>query len=154
MIFSYVNSEDGTIKMHRSISNNDVVEYPINIPEEDVELTEEEDIEYKDGRLVKSNGTMNISMEKALSSQEEFTPDDIDQDNNFSNMFNARGSFVMELKVCRLVPLTARGRRNAVRKHFNSDSTSEESLMASFDQGWFSVYIIMSFKSSCCVLNA
>ena len=125
--------------MHRSISNNDVIEYPMDIPDKDVELTEEEDIEYRDGRLVRSNGTMNISMERTLSSHNELTPDD-SEDNNFSNMFNARGSFLMELKVCRLVPLTARGRRNAVREHFDSDSTLEESLMATFDKGWFSVY--------------
>ena len=142
-LISYGNSEEGIIKMHRSVSSDDVVEYPTNIPARDVELVEEEDIEYRDGKLFKSNGTMNVSIEKALSSQDEFTPDSADenQDDNFSNMFNARGSYAMELKVCRLVPLTARGRRNAVRKHFNRHSTAEESLMASFDQGLFRVGI-------------
>ena len=39
--------------MHRVFTNEDVIEYPVNVPAEDVELFEEEDIEYRDGTLVK-----------------------------------------------------------------------------------------------------
>ena len=93
---------------------------------------EEEDIEYRSGRLIKSNGTMQLSVERGL---QEGTASDDNLEQQFSNVFNARGSFNMELKLCRLVPLTARRRRNAVRQNLNGDSSSEESLMASYDGG-------------------
>ena len=133
--FSYDNSSSGSIKMHRIFTNKDVIEYPVNVPAEDVELFEEEDIEYRDGTLVKSNGTMHISVEKHVSPHKEDIGADEKQDADISKMLNAHGTFVMELKVCRLVPLAARRRRNAVREFINRDSSSEESLMATFDQG-------------------
>ncbi|CAI8009366.1 hypothetical protein GBAR_LOCUS6308 [Geodia barretti] len=120
--------------MHRSISNDDVVEYPANIPAGDVELVEEEDIEYKDGRLVKSNGTMHLLVERVMSTQQDDGTPTEDHEDEFSNIFNVRGNFSMELRVCRLVPRTARRRRGAVRENIDSDSSSEETLMASFDQ--------------------
>ena len=120
--------------MHRSISNDDVVEYPANIPAGDVELVEEEDIEYKDGRLVKSNGTMHLLVERVMSTQQDDGTPTEDHEDEFSNIFNVRGNFSMELRVCRLVPRTARRRRDAVRENIDRDSSSEETLMASFDQ--------------------
>jgi hypothetical protein len=111
-----------------------VVEYPANIPAGDVELVEEEDIEYKDGRLVKSNGTMHLLVERVMSTQQDDGTPTEDHEDEFSNLFNVRGNFSMELRVCRLVPRTARRRRDAVRENIDSDSSSEETLMASFDQ--------------------
>ena len=132
-VFSYESGE-GSIKMHRSITSGDVVEYPANIPAGDVELMEEEDIEYKDGRLVKSNGTMHLSVQRVVSSQQDDETSTENYDEEFANVLNARGTFSMELRVCRLVPLTARRRRDAVRLNIDRETSSEESLMASFDQ--------------------
>ena len=129
---SYEKSGDGYIKMHRSISREDVMEYPTHIPVEDVDLVEEEDIEYRDGKLFKSNGTLNLTVERVRPSHVESPAPD---DDKFQNMFNARGSYSMELGVCRHVRLTARRRRSKVRRSLQSKSSSEETLMASFDQG-------------------
>ena len=131
-LLSYMPSEDGSIKMHRTITSADVMEYSTEIPARDVDLVEEEDIEYRSGQLIKSNGTMHLSVERG---HQEDTASDDNLEQQFSNVFTARGSFNMELKLCRLVPLTTRRRRNAVRQNLNSDSSSEESLMASYDKG-------------------
>ena len=131
-LLSYTPSEEGSIKMHRTITSADVMEYSTEIPARDVDLVEEEDIEYRSGRLIKSNGTMHLSVERG---RQEDTDSDDNLEQQFSNVFNARGSFNMELKLCRLVPLTARRRRNAVRQNLNGAYSSEESLMASYDKG-------------------
>ena len=54
----------------------------------------------------------------------------------FSDVFTKHGSFSMELKVCKVHSHTAR-RRSAVQLNLNSDSPSEETLMASFDESEF-----------------
>ena len=63
LFFSYMESPEGTKKMHRTITSDDVMEYPMHVPPRDVQLVKEDDIEYRDGRLVESNGTTRVSLD-------------------------------------------------------------------------------------------
>ena len=128
--YRYANSMEGTTKMHRSISTEDVMEYPMHVPPRDVLLVKEEDVEYRDGKLAKSNGTTRVSFDKSNSSESSEDPSGV----NITGMFTFDGSFSMELRVCRLIPHTTRTRREAVRRSLASDKSSEENLMAGYNQ--------------------
>ena len=119
--------------MHRTFTSDDVIEYTMHIPRRKVQLVEEEDIEYRDGRLYKSNGTMHLSVDQAMPITDREEDNSI-EDEDCPDVFNAYGSFTMELKVCRLVGRTSRKSRRAVQQSLTSDTSSEESLLASFDQ--------------------
>ena len=118
--------------MHRTVTNDDVIEYAMHTPNREIQLVEEEDIEYRDGRLYKSNGSMHLSVDKAMPITDH--EEDSIEDEDRPEVFNAHGSFTMELKVCRLVGRTSRNGRRAVQQNLESDTSSEESLLASFDQ--------------------
>ena len=81
MFFSYPDSVDEVRKMHRTIDSEDIIEFPMHIPTRDVTLHEEEDIEYKDGRLIKSNGTLHLSIDSSTSR--------LEGSDEFSNAFTA-----------------------------------------------------------------
>ena len=130
LYYRYADSMEGTTKMHRSISTEDVMEYPMHVPPRDVLLVKEEDIEYRDGRLAKSNGTTRVSFDKTNSSESSEDPSGV----NITGMFTFDGSFSMELRACRLIPHTTRRRREAVRRSLASDQSSEENLMAGYNQ--------------------
>lgn len=123
-----MNSTDGTTKMHRIITSEDVIEYPMQANRKDIQLVKEEDIEYKDGQLVKSNGTTILSLDK------EHVPHKTSE-RDFVDIFTVSGSFSMELRACRLAPHATRRRRNSVQRKLQSAYSSEESLMGSFDLG-------------------
>ena len=118
--------------MHRTFTSDDVIEYAMHTPNREVQLVEEEDIEYRDGRLYKSNGTMHLSVDQAMPINDR--EEDNIEDEDRPDVFNVHGSFTMELKVCRLVGRTSRKGRRAVQQSLDSDTSSEESLLASFDQ--------------------
>lgn len=120
-----MNSPDGTTKMHRTISSGDVMEYPMHVPTQDIDLIKEEDIEYRDGRLVKSNGTTRVSLDHAAS-QNGISPDE-------ARIFTVSGSFSMDLKVCRHIRHATR-KRSIIQQKIESESSLEETLMASFDE--------------------
>ena len=57
-ICSYEDTDDEDhVKMHRSVSSDDVKEYSTGARAKDVKLKKEEDIEYHSGRLHHSSGT-------------------------------------------------------------------------------------------------
>ena len=125
-------SPEGTNKMHRIITSEDVMEYPMHVPPRDVQLIKEDDIEYRDGRLVKSNGTTRVSVDQPTS-YDDISPDE-DGETDYPNVFNVSGSYTMKLKACKFVPQATRRRRSFAQRNLDSDSSSEENLMASFDQ--------------------
>ena len=108
------------------------MEYPMHVSPRDIQLVKEEDVEYREGRLFKSNGTTHVSLNQkfADNSPTSDTPgDDPDID-----MFTYDGSFSMELQVCRLVPQAARKRRTISTRYLSSDMSVEENLMSAYDE--------------------
>lgn len=125
---SYMDSANDTRKMHRIITSEDVIEYPMQVNSKDIQFVKEEDIEYRDGKLVKSNGSTILSLNQEHVPQEG-------SEGYFVDIFTVSGSFSMELSVCRPAPRTTRKRRNSVQRNLQSAHSLEETLMASFDQG-------------------
>ena len=54
--------EDGVLRMHRTVTSNDVKGYASHIPGEEVELDKEEDIVYKKGVLTHASGTTSCKL--------------------------------------------------------------------------------------------
>ena len=54
--------EEGTVRMHRSVTSEDVEDYSSHIPGDVVALDREEDIEYKKGVLTHSEGVTTTKM--------------------------------------------------------------------------------------------
>ena len=129
---SYKQGEDGSTRMHRTIMTDDVVEYPMHVSPRDIQLVKEEDVEYREGRLLESNGTTHVSLNRKFTDSMHTT--DRPGDDPDINMFTYNGSFSMELQVCRLVPQATRRRRAITRQYLDSDSSSEENLMATYNE--------------------
>ena len=62
--FRYVDSPNGTTKMYRTFTNDDVIEYATHVDTRALNLVETEEVQYRDGMLLKSNGTMHVSVER------------------------------------------------------------------------------------------
>ena len=48
--------------MHRTITSDDVMRYPNGVRPRDVQFHEEDNIEYRGGRLMKSNRMVTVTM--------------------------------------------------------------------------------------------
>ena len=119
--------------MHRSIKSKDVFEYSSNIGAQDVLFYEEDDIEYRNSTLVKSNGTLFFSIDKRIIDRSLKTDEDTEP---LSIMTTAKGSFSMELKRCKIVSGgDGERRKKDVWQDLDSNSAVEETLMATFNQG-------------------
>ena len=112
------------------------MEYSSGIPTRDVQLQEEDDIEYRDGRLVKSSGNMHLSVDKEIHSSDDESPGMAE----FADVVTAHGSFSMELEECR-IPLHTR-RRREVEQYLDGGSSLEEGLMATYDESKWSYHHI------------
>lgn len=112
--------------MHRSVRSYDVLEYSSNITVEEVKFQEDDDIEYRDGTLIKSNGTLFFSMINDGSMKEQ-------EKDPLSVIARAQGSFSMKLSGCKIVSHNER-RKRAI-KGIDDSSSQEETLMAKLDEG-------------------
>ena len=92
------------MRVHHTVSSDDILEYSNDINPKDVEFIEEDDIEYRDGRLLKASETIHLSVDRRMSERES------DGDDDFSDVVTAHGSFSMELKECRTAPKSRRRR--------------------------------------------
>ena len=99
------------------------MEYSSGVSTRDVQFNEEDDIEYRDGRLVKASGTMSLTIDNKRK---------VEGDDRFSDIDRARGSFSMELKGIRIAQHSRR--RRAVKEHLDSGSSVEENLMATYNK--------------------
>ena len=54
--------QDGILRMHRTVTSNDVEGYASHIPGEEVELDKEEDLVYKKGVLTQARGTTSCKL--------------------------------------------------------------------------------------------
>ena len=127
--------------MHRTVMTEDVIEYPMHVSTQDILLFKEEDIEYQEGYLTKSNGTTRVSFNSKSYSEEDNNTDMVD-------VFTLDGQFSLELKVCRRIPHVSRQKRSVVSEYLASDLSVEEKLMATFNQSMYTLnfYIFVSFN--------
>ena len=128
-MYSYSAGQGGKNKIHRTVTSEDVLEYSSGVHTRDVQLREEDDIEYRDGRLFRSSGNMYLSVDKEIHSSGQGSGG-MDE---FADVVTARGSFNMELNECRTVWPTRR-RRRAVQQHLDGAFSLEEGLMATYDE--------------------
>ena len=118
--------------MHRTVTSDDVLRFPNDISPRDIQFHEEDDIEYRDGRLIKSNGTVHLSLDKSVTIQET---------DGQSDIVTIHGHFYLQLLDCRDIPSDYRSRR-AIQSDLESTSSLEETLMASVDESYISLYLI------------
>ena len=140
--YSFSDSPEGTRIIHRTVTSDDILEYSSGIPTRDVQLQEEDDIEYRDGRLVKSSGKMHLSVDKEIHSSDDESPGMAE----FADVVTAHGTFSMELEECR-TPHTRR--RREVKQYLDGGSSLEEGLMATYDESKWSYHYIRLYMSVC-----
>ena len=54
--------ENGVLRMHRTISSDDVEGYASHLPPDEVQMTKEEDIVYKKGVLTHASGSTSVKL--------------------------------------------------------------------------------------------
>ena len=54
--------ENGVLKMHRHVTSDDVETYSSTMPRDEVKLDKEDDIEYRQGVLTRSSGTVSLKL--------------------------------------------------------------------------------------------
>lgn len=117
--------EDGAIKMHRTITGDDVLAYPNDIPKQDIKLTKEEDIEYQSGKLRHSAGTTSVKVSKTDSEQDT---------KSFSNLFSAKGSYALDLVQCYSITNRAYARHRRSSGNEMETNGVEEGLQATLNK--------------------
>ena len=55
-------TEQGTVRQHRIIDSDDVIDYASHIEPDQIKMRSEDDIEYKQGVLLEASGTSTISI--------------------------------------------------------------------------------------------
>ena len=116
--------------MHRSLDGKDVIDYSTGARKRDIQLSKEEDIEYRNGVLHHSSGDTMFkvksknTIEKAQNGQEK----------KFSDVFSARGSYTLDLQQC-YTPTKQDGarRKRSLDDVMNRNRMSEERLTANFN---------------------
>ena len=112
--FRYIpTNEDGIQKMHRSISSRDVEEYSTNVQPRDIQLTKDEDIEYRSGTLYSSSGTTFIEILTFTKGTQQQSADEEEPSNlTDSNTFTVNGSYTLDRMQCYTLPKSAAAQRN------------------------------------------
>ena len=85
-------TEDGMLKMHRKIRKVDV---SAEEQSEQVDTEQDEDIQYRSGRLERSSGNTTVHLVNNSHSNSE------ESQVSLSQALAASGSYIMELKTCR-----------------------------------------------------
>ena len=104
---------DSSVKMHRTITSDDVKKYSTGARMKDVQLEKEEDIEYRSGQLYHSSGSTTVKM---ANSRKRFTGRHATLQEGPLNdeLLSANGSYILDLLRCYTVSSNAkRGRRSA-----------------------------------------
>jgi hypothetical protein len=125
--------------MHRSVDGNDVIDYSTGARKRDIQLSKEEDIEYRKGVLQHSSGDTLFKVEGKTSIEEAQSG----QEKKFSDAFSAHGSYALDLQQC-YTPTKQDGarRKRSLDDVMNRNRMSEESLIANFN--------ISKYHSSAC----
>ena len=103
--------EDNRLKMHRSVSSDDVREFSTGARVKDVQLKKEEDIEYQSGHLFHSSGVTSVKLAR---SRQKMRGRHGTQSKDPLNdqVLSANGSYSLDLVRCSRVPSAKRGRRS------------------------------------------
>ena len=86
--------------MHRSVSSRDVEEYSTDVQPRDIQLTKDEDIEYRSGTLYSSSGTTFVEILTSQGTQQQFADEEEPSNLTDSNMFTVNGSYTLDRMQC------------------------------------------------------
>ena len=117
--------------MHRFINSQDVEEYSTDAQPRDIQLTKDEDIEYRSGTLYSSSGTtfveiLTFSQERQQQLADEEEPSNLTD----SNTFTVNGSYTLDRMQCYTLSKSAAAQRNGR----SVDNVVETSLKATIDK--------------------
>ena len=112
--------DEDQVKMHRSVSSDDVKEYSTGARAKDVKLQKEEDIEYRSGHLQHSSGVTSIKMSGSRR-RIEGKRVELQEGPLSDKLLSANSSYSLDLLHCQKSPSSTRGRRRA-RKPMTRDS--------------------------------
>ena len=115
--------------MHRVVESDDVIDYSTGAKKRDIQLTKDEDIEYRDGILYHSSGDTLIKIKNKKYVQEP--PDE--HQNSFSDAFSAHGSFTLDLQQCYIQPKKDKTRQRRSLKERMNENMREEGLKINFN---------------------
>ena len=117
--------------MHRSISSRDVEEYSTDAQPRDIQLTKDEDIEYRSGTLYSSSGTTFVEILTLSQGRQQQLADEEEPSNlTDSNTFTVNGSYTLDRMQCYTLSKSAAA-------HINKrsvDNVVETSLKATVDK--------------------
>ena len=81
--------------MHRFINSRDVEEYSTDAQPRDIQLTKDEDIEYRSGTLYSSSGTTFVEiLTFSQGTQQQLADEEEPSNLTDSNMFTVNGSYI------------------------------------------------------------
>ena len=99
--------------MHRSISSRDVEEYSTDVQPRDIQLTKDEDIEYRSGTLYSSSGTTFVEiLTFSQGTQQQLADEEEPSNLTDSNTFTVNGSYTLDRMQCYTLPKSAAAQRN------------------------------------------
>ena len=117
--------------MHRSISSRDVEEYSTDAQPRDIQLTKDEDIEYRSGTLYSSSGTTFVEILTLSQGRQQQLADEEEPSNlTDSNTFTVNGSYTLDRMQCYTLSKSAAAQRNGR----SVDNVVETSLKATVDK--------------------
>ena len=117
--------------MHRFINSRDVEEYSTDAQPRDIQLTKDEDIEYRSGTLYSSSGTTFIEILTLSQGRQQQLADEEEPSNlTDSNTFTVNGSYTLDRMQCYTLSKSAAGQRNGR----SVDNMVETSLKATVDK--------------------
>ena len=127
--FSYTpTTEEGLVKMHRSIRKEDVSEISDEDSLEDIDTAQDDEIQYRSGRLERASG--NTMFHPVNESDTETNADTV----SLSQTFSATGSYNMELKNCRKISQYMFGVQKKKILSEMEKNSQQESLKAKIDK--------------------
>ena len=117
--------------MHRSISSRDVEEYSTDAQPRDIQLTKDEDIEYRSGTLYSSSGTTFVEILTLSQGRQQQLADEEEPSNlTDSKTFTVNGSYTLDRMQCYTLSKSAAAQRNGR----SVDNVVETSLKATVDK--------------------
>ena len=142
ILYSYPSgSEDGVLRMKRSVRRGDVSQYSIDAPAEDIDTSKDEEVEYESGKLKRSSG--NATFHLLNDSLNE-----VESDFSLTQAFSASGSYSLELQECNNINSYAyRVQKKKVMSEMRK--SKEEDLTATVDKSeiaminWESQHVIL-----------
>ena len=117
--------------MHRSISSQDVEEYSTDVQPRDIQLTKDEDIEYRSGTLYSSSGTTFVEILTFSQGRQQHLADEEEPSNlTDPNTFTVNGSYTLDRMQCYTLSKSAAAQIN----RRSVDNMVETSLKATVNK--------------------